>query len=66
MEWLGFNIDLAKGEFLMPTKKLEVLTSQLHVVMKAPAVPALASVVGNIMSMSLALGPVTHLKTRIL
>ena len=25
MEWLGFNIDLAKGEFSVPTNKLEVL-----------------------------------------
>ena len=56
MEWLGFNIDLAKGEFSVPPSKLEVLKSQLQAVAEAPMVPArqLASLVGKIMSMSLA------------
>ena len=66
VEWLGFNIDLAIGEFSVPPSKLEVLKSQLHAVVEAPRVPArqLASVIGKIMSMSLALGPVTRLMTR--
>ena len=61
MEWLGFNIDLANGEFSVPAHKLEALRSLLHAVAEVPTVPArrLASVVGKIMSMSLALGPVT-------
>ena len=66
IEWLGFNIDLAKGEFSVPTNKLDALKSQLHAVAEAPTVPArqLASMVGKIMSMSLALGPVTRMMTR--
>ena len=66
MEWLGFNIDLAKGEFSVPAHKLEAFRSLLHAVAEVPTVPArrLASVVGKIMSMSLALGPVTRLMTR--
>ena len=66
MEWLGFNIDLCKGEFSVPSNKLYSLKLQLHAVAEAQSVPArqLASVIGKIMSMSLALGPVTRLMTR--
>ena len=66
MEWLGFNIDLCKGEFSVPSNKLYSLKLQLHAVAEAQSVPArqLASVIGKIMSMSLALGPVTCLMTR--
>ena len=66
VEWLGFNIDLAIGEFSVPPSKLEVLKSQPHAVAEAPMVPVrqLASVIGKIMSISLALGPVTRLMTR--
>ena len=58
MEWLGFNIDLAKGEFSASTNKLEALKAQLLTVVKVLTVPArqLASVIGKIMSISLALG----------
>ena len=40
MEWPAFNIDLAKGEFSVPTHKLEALSSLLHAVAKGPTVPA--------------------------
>ena len=55
-----------KGEFSVPQNKLDALKSQLQAIAKAPRVPArqLASVIGKIMSMSLALGPVTRLMTR--
>ena len=66
LEWLGFNIDLCKGEFSVPANKLYSLHQQLLAVVEAQLVPArqLASVIGKIMSMSLALGPVTRLMTR--
>ena len=65
IEWLGFQIDLCKGEFKVPQYKLDKLRVQLCKVQKAQVVPAcsLASLIGKIMSMSLALGPVTQLMT---
>ena len=61
MEWLGFLIDFVKGEFIVPAHKISSLSSQLLEVSKAQSVTArqLASMVGKIISMSLALGPVT-------
>lgn len=66
IEWLGFLIDLNNGEFMVPEQKISSLNSQLCEVTKGQLVTArqLASVVGKIMSMSLALGPVTRLMTR--
>ena len=66
LEWLGFIVDLDKGEFSVPQNKLDALKCQLQAISKVPGVPArqLASVIGRIMSMSLALGPVTRLMTR--
>ena len=65
MEWLGFKIDLAKGEFSVPEHKLVKLKSQLEEALKSRLIPArsLASLIGKIMSISLALGPVTRLMT---
>ena len=66
MEWLGFRIDLAKGEFTVPEHKLVKLKSHLQEALRSQVMPArmLASLIGRIMSMSLALGPVTRLMTR--
>ena len=66
MEWLGFKIDLAKGDFSVPEHKLAKLKSQLQEASKSQVMQArlLASLIGRIMSMSLALGPVTRLMTR--
>ena len=66
IEWLGFIIDLAKGEFLVPDRKLVKLRSQLQEALELQLMPArkLASLIGKIISMSLALGPVTRLMTR--
>ena len=65
MGWLGFLIDLVKGEFIVPAHKISSLSSQLLEVSEARSLTArqLASIVGKIISMSLALGPVTHLMT---
>ena len=64
MAWL--SNDLHKGEFKVPQVKLEKLKVLLHEIHDACSVQArcLASLLGKIMSMSLALGPVTRLMTR--
>ena len=60
IEWLGFQIDLSKGEFSVPVAKIDALKSKLIKIKGAKCVPAreLASLIGKIISMSLALGPV--------
>ena len=65
MEWLGFIIDLAKGEFTVLEHKLVKLKSQLQEALRSQIMPAriLASLIGRIISMSLALGLVTRLMT---
>ena len=65
MEWLGFQINLSEGEFKVPENKLEKLKSQLREMDSAQSMSArsLASLIGKIMSMALALGPVTRLMT---
>jgi len=66
IEWLGFQIDLAKGTFSVPLEKIQALRTLLDHIIEAPKVPArqLASIIGKIISMSLGLGPVTRLMTR--
>ena len=66
LEWLGFKIDLALGEFLVPSRKVEELQALLKSMPDCEVVPArwLASVIGKIKSMSLALGTVTRMMTR--
>ena len=66
MEWLGFQIDLSVGEFSVPASKIDALKSRLLEVKNAKCIPArkLASLIGKIISMSLALGPVARLMTR--
>ena len=65
IEWLGFLIDLDNGEFTVPEHKISSLNSKLLEVTKAQLMTArqLASVVGKIISMSLASGPVIRLMT---
>ena len=66
LEWLGFKIDLALGEFSVPSRKVEELHALLKSMPDCGVVPArrLASAIGKIMSMSLALGTVTRMMTR--
>ena len=66
MEWLGFQINLAKGELSVPANKISMLKSQLLEVKGAQLLQArkLASLIGKIVSMSIDLGPVTRLMTR--
>ena len=64
LEWLGFQIDLCRGEFKVPQYKLDKLKVQLCEIQKAQSVPARCLASLKIMSMALALGPVTRLMTR--
>ena len=66
--WLGFIIDLANGSFLVPSDKITRLQSRIGSMNLSSFAYArtLASIVGQIMSMSLAIGPVARLRTRAL
>ena len=61
--WLGFQLDLERGQLTIPHKKLDLLKEQISKAVDGRELPAmaLASVIGKILSMSLALGPVTRL-----
>lgn len=66
LRWLGFEIDLDRGQLTVPQTKIDCLIEQMK---KASSrremlAIALASVIGKIVSMSLALGPLTHMITR--
>ena len=63
LEWLGFGIDLNLGVFSVPNRKIEELQALLRSMSDHTAC-RLASLIGKIMSMSIALGMVTHLMTR--
>ena len=64
--WLGFLLDLDKGRIFVPTDKVDRLKSQLVQVLDRPTLKArdLASIIGKLISMSLAVGPVARLMTR--
>ena len=65
LTWLGVEIDLELGQLTVPDSKLACLCELLQSLLGKTFVPAkvLAGVVGRIISMSLALGPVTRLMT---
>ena len=64
--WLGFDLDLGVGKIYVPTEKIEQLRSQLLQALDKPTLKAkeLASVIGKLISMSLAVGSVARLMTR--
>ena len=68
LQWLGFIVDLDKGQIEeeIPAERVAALRSKLQSVCLLQRVPAktLASVVGSIISMSLAIGPVSRFMTR--
>ena len=68
INWLGFVIDHQNGCFHVPDDIISRLKMSLSPLLTATVVPvrSLASVVGKIISMSLALGPVSRLRTRAL
>ena len=65
LQWLGFVLDLTKGHVEVPSERLVALQTKLESVCALRTVCArqLASVVGTIMSMSLAFGPVSRFMT---
>ena len=66
LQWLGFNIDLEQGELSVPETKLSMLKSLLRcaVTWQCISTRSLASIIGWIISMGLALGPVARFMTR--
>ena len=64
--WLGFTLDLLEGRFLVPQDKVSRLAAAIDNVLPLGVVGTrvLASIVGQIISMSLAIGPVARLRTR--
>ena len=65
-KWLGFKLDLQQGVISVPQEKITQLRSQLRKVAinGTLKVRELASIIGKIISMSLAIGPVSRLMTR--
>ena len=65
-DWLGFIVDLLSGCFRVPGEKIDRLKRSIASMLQASRLPvqAIASIVGRIMSMSLALGPIARLRTR--
>ena len=66
LQWLGFVIDLSQGLIEVPRDRLTAVACKLQRVCQLKLVPAkqLASVVGSIISMGLAIGPVSRFMTR--
>lgn len=64
--WLGFIIDLSEGNFRVPEEKLESLKDSIKQAYTQPKVPVrcLASIVGKIISMSLAIDNIARLRSR--
>ena len=67
-KWLGFIVDLSEGKFHVPAGKLDKLKALVGSILQLSRVPVciLASAAGQIISMSLAMGPITRLRTRAL
>jgi len=62
VEWLAFVINLSKGEFTIPSNKIDGLRVKLFELNSVDLV-ATKQIVSVIGTMSLALGAVTHLMT---
>ena len=66
--WLGFIVDLQQGVFVVPPHKIQKLRDSISRLNPHGRVPVrmIASITGQIISMSLAMGPITRLHTRAL
>ena len=64
--WLGFQVNLQEGRLTLPDQKVKSLTRLMQQAKDSRSIPAtaLARKTGKIISMALALGPVTRLMTR--
>ena len=66
LKWVGFDLDLGVGQISVPEDKLCSLKTQLQVPSNSTRIKAksLAIITGKIISMSIAMDPVTCLMTR--
>ena len=66
LQWLGFVVDLSKGQIEVPEDRIAALRVKLREICQSRLVSArnLASIVGSVISMSLAIGPVARFMTR--
>ncbi len=66
LQWLGFVIDLELGQVEVPRDKLTALQHMLNQACQSNMIPAsrIASIVGRVISMGLAIGPVSRFMTR--
>ena len=66
VSWLGFDINLEAGQIIVPTDKVHAFRSLVSSAIKTVVLPArhIARIIGKIISMSLAVGPVSRLMTR--
>ena len=64
--WLGFVVDVCLGQIEVPSEKITALRSALHQATQSPRIKArsLASIIGKIISMGLAFGPLSRFMTR--
>ena len=64
--WLGFSIDLLEARVFVPQEKLDALVSLLKASLTFNSLGAkrIASIVGKIIAMGIALGPVSRFMTR--
>ena len=68
IKWFDFQINLDSGTFSVPPVKIEALRAVVNDIIRSTSqIPArqMASVIGKIIAMSLGLGPITHLMTRL-
>lgn len=65
-EWLGFNINTISMQFKVPQKKLDKLKSLLNLTVSDgyATFRQLAKIAGSVISMALAVGPISRLCTR--
>ena len=63
MQWLGFVVDLSKGQIKVPGEHIAALRCKLEDICQLLLVPA-KQLARSIISMSLAIGPVSRFKTR--
>ena len=68
IDWLGFTVDLKRGCFRVPQRKIDRLKLAVMNIPLSDTATACcsASIVGQIIPMSLAIGPISRLHTRAL
>ena len=66
IKWLGFELNLLQGQIVVPEEKISSPKAQLRKAADSQGLSArqLANIIGKIISMSLAIGPISRLMTR--